>query len=349
MSELEKKTVVTEERQAPFAGVNISWSSIIAGLVSFVALQILFGFVTSAIGFGVADLNESSSWSSMGTGLLIWTVVSQLLTFALSGLIVGITSARQVCVHSFLSWSLSIIMTLVILTSGLASAFVGIGRVIGTVGTGVGQAVSTVAGGTAELVNAGFEEATKGLTIDTSVWDDKALQIMRDSEEEKLQPEYLQGQLNQVAEEAKEAAKKVATNPESFNEEAEKLFNSIQEKVTSIGQDIDEDTVARAVAKNSELSEEEAKEVTQNIIDGYKKASEEANKQLEAAKVKFEELKQDAEETAEKAKDTANEAMNTVSSASLITFFVLVLTLLVSIVASLLGKKIASKKIYHVI
>lgn len=349
MSELEKKTIVTEERQAAFAGLNISWSSVFAGVVSFIALQILFGFVTSAIGFGVADLNESSSLANMGTGLAIWTVISQLLTFAISGLVVGITSARQACVHGFLSWSLSIIMTMVILTSGIASVFAGIGRVIGTVGSGVGQAVTSVAGGTAELVNAGFEEATKGLQIDTSIWSEKAQKVMKDSEEEKLQPEYLQGQLNQVVEEAKLAAKNVATNPESFNSEAEKLFNSIQEKIEKIGSDIDENTVAKAVAKNSDLSESEAKEVTQNIIEGYHKAAEEANKQLDAAKVKFEELKQDAIETAENVKDTANDAMNTVSSASLITFFVLVLTLVVTVLASIYGRKLASRKVYHVV
>lgn len=62
------------------AGRNISWSSIIAGVVTFIAFLIMFSLIGTAIGLGVTDATSNDPFAGVGTGLAIWGILSLLIS-----------------------------------------------------------------------------------------------------------------------------------------------------------------------------------------------------------------------------------------------------------------------------
>lgn len=78
--------------EADGAGRNISWSSIFAGVVSFLSLLILFSLIGSAIGLGVTDVTSNNPFDGVGTGLIIWAILSLLISLFVAGFVSGVTS-----------------------------------------------------------------------------------------------------------------------------------------------------------------------------------------------------------------------------------------------------------------
>lgn len=86
------------------AGFNISWSAVLAGVVTFIALLLTLSLVGSAIGFGIVEPTSSNPLDGVGTGVLIWTIVSFVLSLGAAGFVAGFTSRRVGLVHGFLTW-----------------------------------------------------------------------------------------------------------------------------------------------------------------------------------------------------------------------------------------------------
>lgn len=74
------------------AGYNISWASVIAGVVTFIAMLLLFSLIGSAIGFGMVSPTSTNPLDGVGTGVLIWTVVALVLSLGAGGFVAGLTS-----------------------------------------------------------------------------------------------------------------------------------------------------------------------------------------------------------------------------------------------------------------
>lgn len=114
------------------AGVNISWGSILAGLVSFFAI-----FITlSLIGFGIVKPTSDSPLDGVGTGLTIWTVVTFILALFCSGFISGVASRRIGLLHGFLTWATSVLVLVAILSYTAMAAYLFQGWNTSTPGNG---------------------------------------------------------------------------------------------------------------------------------------------------------------------------------------------------------------------
>jgi hypothetical protein len=110
-------------------GRNVSWGAIFAGVVTFIAIVLLFGLLTAAAG-----LNGS------GTGAAVVSVIGLLLGFFGAGGVAGAMAVRGGLLHGFLTWATSILATvvlLVLLTLGTAGA---VGGVLGSLASGLGAA-----------------------------------------------------------------------------------------------------------------------------------------------------------------------------------------------------------------
>lgn len=116
---------------------NVSWGAIFAGVVTFLAIVLLFSLLTAAAGLG-----------GSGTGAAVVTVIGLLLGFFGAGGVAGAMAVRGGLIHGFLTWATSILATvllLVLLTLGTAGAVGGVlGSLVGGLGAAAGPSLTKV-------------------------------------------------------------------------------------------------------------------------------------------------------------------------------------------------------------
>lgn len=320
------------------AGTNLSWGSVIAGVVTFFAVFLLLTFITTAIGFGTFKPTSNDPLAGVGTGMLIWSALSLLLSLLAAGFLSGLAARKAGMLHGFLTWALSTTLLVVFLTSGIFSAVGAVGQVLSTTLGAVGNAagaVASTAGGAAEkgleLVGAQFSE------IDTKELQTQVQSVLKDTEEPALQPEYIQGMLNDSKNDVLQAAKEFAVNPNNSDAIFQGLMDKLKGRADELGKAADKDAIKKAVAKNTSLTQQEADQAVENIHKGLQNASDEAKKQLDQAEKKLNEFKAQAEKTAKEARETAENVSHTISLASVLLFLAMLVGLVLTSVAGYVG------------
>ena len=116
---------------------NVSWGSIFAGVVTFLAIVFLFSLLTAAFGL-----------DGSGTGAAVFSIVGVLLGFFAAGGVAGAMAVRGGLIHGFLTWAAAVLATVllvVVLTLGTAGAVGGVlGSVVGGLGAAAGPSISKV-------------------------------------------------------------------------------------------------------------------------------------------------------------------------------------------------------------
>jgi hypothetical protein len=116
---------------------NVSWGSIFAGVVTFLAVVFLFSLLTAAFGL-----------DGSGTGAAVVSIIGVLLAFFAAGGVAGSMAVRGGLIHGFLTWATSILATVLLvllLTLGTAGAVGGVlGSVVGGLGAAAGPSISKV-------------------------------------------------------------------------------------------------------------------------------------------------------------------------------------------------------------
>ncbi|MBE1523550.1 TIGR04086 family membrane protein [Nesterenkonia lutea] len=102
---------------------NASWGAIFAGTVTFLAVLLVFGVISAALGLSEVD----------GAAVGIWSVVAILLSLAAGGFVAGALAVRAGLLHGLVTWATSLVgVTLLI-------GWLGAG-VLGAAGGALGQA-----------------------------------------------------------------------------------------------------------------------------------------------------------------------------------------------------------------
>lgn len=116
---------------------NITWGAVFAGVVTFLAIVILFSLLSTAFGLG-----------GSGIGAAVMGVIALLAGFFGGGWVAGAMSVRAGLVHGFLAWAtsvLAVVVLVVMLTLGTAGAIGGaLGSVVSGLGAAAGPAISEV-------------------------------------------------------------------------------------------------------------------------------------------------------------------------------------------------------------
>lgn len=119
----------------PGRGHNVSWGAIFAGVVTFLAIVVLFSLLTAAFGL-----------DGSGTGAAVISIIGVLLGFLGAGGVAGAMAVRGGLLHGFLAWASSVLATIVLvvmLTLGTAGAIGGaLGSVVGGLGAAAGPALT---------------------------------------------------------------------------------------------------------------------------------------------------------------------------------------------------------------
>lgn len=320
------------------AGYNLSWGSIFAGVVTFIALFMTFSLIGSAIGFGMVEPTSNNPLDGVGTGLMIWTVVTLILSLFGAGFVSGVAARRVGLVHGFLTWATSMIVTIVMLSYVTIGAFSVVGSLLGNIASAVGSGVENVASGTADVASKAFDEITGNMgDINTDQLETDVRDVLKDTYVPELQPNYLQDQVSDATSDITDAGKKIATDPNKADEIIDDLSTKLKDRATKISDSVDEEAISNAVAKNTDLNQQEAQEATQNIVNGLQKASDEAQQQIETAQQNLEQAKQDIDQAVKDARKKADEISDATAKASIWGFIAMVLGLVLTSIGGMVG------------
>lgn len=320
------------------AGYNLSWGSIFAGVVTFIALFMTFSLIGSAIGFGMVEPTSNNPLDGVGTGLMIWTVVTLILSLFGAGFVSGVAARRVGLVHGFLTWATSMIVTIVMLSYVTIGAFSVVGSLLGNIASAVGSGVENVASGTADVASKAFDEITGNMgDINTDQLETDVRDVLKDTDVPELQPNYLQDQVSDATSDITDAGKKIATDPNKADEIIDDLSTKLKDRATKISDPVDEEAISNAVAKNTDLNQQEAQEATQNIVNGLQKASDEAQQQIETAQQNLEQAKQDIDQAVKDARKKADEISDATAKASIWGFIAMVLGLVLTSIGGMVG------------
>ncbi|MGI3784547.1 MAG: hypothetical protein ACRYG2_27620 [Janthinobacterium lividum] len=133
---------------------NVSWGSIFAGVVTFLAIVFLFSLLTAAFGL-----------DGSGTGAAVFSIIGVLLGFFAAGGVAGAMAVRGGLIHGFLTWAAAVLATVllvVVLTLGTAGAVGGVlGSVVGGLGAAAGPSISKVQPSDVPTPSAGQSEQAR--------------------------------------------------------------------------------------------------------------------------------------------------------------------------------------------
>ena len=329
------------------AGNNLSWGSIIAGAVTAAACFATLSLITAALGFGLFSPTNAHPLDGVGVGTGIWTAITLIISFLAGGYIAGYSARKSGKLHGAISWAVSLLLLLTLVLNTITSVLGTAANVAGDVAGGIGNAAGSAITATNDAIGSGFENA--GNAISNADIDNEQVQAdiekyLSDTDIPELQPDYLNNQLEESKDEIAQAVKNIALNPDTAEEEIDRVAKDLAERSQTIADSADRDAIANAVAANSDLTQEEAEQVTDNIYNGLQDANKQAQETLDDASVKVQQLsnqaQRDIDETVDDAKVGAEDASNKLSAGSVITF----LGLLAALALSAWGGKLGEEK-----
>ena len=299
------------------AGRNVSWGSIFAGIMTFLAVLFTLGLIASAMGLGLTDFTQSNPFEGVGVGFWLTAVIALILAFLAGGFVSGVFSIRAGFLHGLMTWAGSVLASVVLLGMLTSSALGMAGNVLGAAGSAAGNAASAAASAAGNAVSGLGEALSDSIgDVNTDQLEADIRKALRDTEVPELQPDYINNQLQGARQDAMNAGRALLVNPDDYQAILDDLAKKLQARVDTISKAADRDAIANAVAKNTELTPEEASQATNNIYWGLKNASAEAQRQLENAQQYAEQAAETVQEAVDTAREAATDATNAAAKAA---------------------------------
>lgn len=324
--------IVDDEKEA---GYNLSWGSIIAGVVTFLALFIVFSSIGSALGLGIIDFTSNNPFSGLGTTAIIWAVVTALVSFFSAGFVSGVASRRLGLLHGFITWASNLIVSVIFVSMILSSLLSLAGRASGGVANVAGDAIGAGADAATTVVTEGFDSLQENLDIDQGEMEQQTVEILEGTGIEELQPDYLNDQLDDARKDIQEAAQAVITNPDNADQILRDLGDQLSARAENVSQEVDEEAISNSISENTDLTGPEAEEAAENIVEGIEQANQTAQEGLNSAVEALNQVPEELDAAIQELQQTAEEA-STVSAWSLFGLFIA--HILMAIVSSLGGR-----------
>lgn len=128
---------------------RISWAAILGGVILVVAVQLLLTILGAGVGLGTVHTNAGTtpSAATLGIGVGIWWVVTSCLALLAGGYVsawlAGIEIGFDGVLHGLITWAVSTLASLVLLSSA-------VGGVVGGGASAMGSLTSSAASGVSE-------------------------------------------------------------------------------------------------------------------------------------------------------------------------------------------------------
>jgi hypothetical protein len=253
----------TAQVAVPTAGLRrISWGAVLAGAVIVIAVHVSLSLLGLGIGLSTVDpaAGDTPQATSLGLGAGIWWVVSNLIALVIGGYVAARLSGMPLrgdgIIHGVLTWAVTLLITIYLLTTSVGSiiggAFNVVGNTLSTVGQGVAEAVPEaldVAGMSPEQIQRQAEELLRPaqpgqLSADQARGElvDALRQMVTGSEQEAAQARERATAL---------IAQRAAISPEQANQRLDQLTAEVQRRADQAAAQATEAADATASAASS--------------------------------------------------------------------------------------------------
>ncbi|MCV9879697.1 CAP-Gly protein [Brenneria izbisi] len=329
---------------------KISWGSIIGGVVTVLAVSLLFSTLGTGLGFSIVDPLSDEPVDGVGTTVLVWSALSIIVSLAAGAFIAGRLAAVDGLIHGFLVWATALIVAAVLGGMLLGGAIKATGNALGSVASLTGNVISgagsAVGGGMQGIANLGGK-AFENLDLDTSLqpeqMTDEVAEALRNSDIESLHPDYMQKQLEGAKTEIGEAIKAIAVNPDNSDAIIQSLIEKLKARGEALAQDVDRDSLTKALADNTAMTQEEVNQTVDNLIEAKNKTAQLVNQRLSEAEARIEQAKQQYADMKQKTREQAAVAASAAAQAAFWSFFALLIGAVVSVFAGLWGVKTCNR------
>ncbi len=295
--------------------LRISWSSVIAGAVTALAVSALLNLLGIGLGFTTIDpATESDPLSGLATGTIIWWIIANLTALFLGGMVAGhsagFISKTDGGMHGFLSWCVYAAVLLFFVTTAT-----------GAIISGLSGAVSSVFGGGDQQevvvrVDDQRQQAQDQQALSFDNIREKFVQLVERAEQFNVLPsdaaENVQETLNEATADLRETWQELNLdqNIDEFLNDLSVEMDDGNLNITVEGDVINREKIKDYLSENTDLSEQE---IEQNVN--------EWNKNMEQAISEVEKLYQ---QTRQEIEQQTDKLADTIATVSLVSFFALV-------------------------
>ncbi|MBH3270479.1 CAP-Gly protein [Serratia marcescens] len=326
------------------AAKKISWGSVIGGVITVLAVSLLLSTLGTSLGFSIVDPTSDDPINGAGTTVVIWSAVSIIISLAAGAFIAGRLAANDGLIHGFLVWATSLIVAAVLGGMLVGSAVKATGNALGAIAStsgsllsGAGSAIGKGAAGLADVGGKVFDKLGIDTTLEPEQLHGDVVTALKKSGIPSLQPEFMQQQLNAAKTDLADAVKALALQPDNSDAIIKQLVDKLKKHGEAISQDVDQDTLKKALVENTNMTPQEVDQTVKNLVDAKNKTAQLVNQRLDEAEAKINQAKQEYAELKQKAREQAAAAADELSRAALWSFFALLIGAVVSALAGLWG------------
>ncbi|WNL42041.1 hypothetical protein RN347_15655 [Halomonas sp. PAMB 3264] len=331
---------------------RVSWGSVIAGVVTVLAISALLSFLGTSIGSSVIDPMSNDPFDGLGTAFGISSAVFLVISFAAGGFVSGRLANSNGFIHGFLSWATATLVSLMLIgfaagqvassgVSAMGSILSGTGQVTGSVAQGIGNAASSL--GEQLSDNFDFDPDTES-PLNSQSLRNQVNQILRDTESQALQPDYLRGQAEAAVSDIQTAVRRLASNPSNYETILDELVNAQRERLENIEQEVDRDALVNALVNNTDMTEPRAEEFVDESLARLNAGIRELEQQIDRLESYIDQAKQELASAEQSLRESAEQATQSLRSSALIAFIALAIAALISSFAGVAGSRTQSRR-----
>ncbi|MBT0723288.1 CAP-Gly protein [Rosenbergiella sp. S61] len=319
---------------------RISWGSIIAGVITVLAVSLLLTTLGASLGFSLLSPTQDNIVNGADKAVMIWTVIALIISLASGGFVAGRLAGADGLIHGFLIWGTTLLVATVLGFSAVGGLIKLTGSAVSSVASGAGTVVSgagKAVANTADFSKEMFDKLGVNTNIDMSDTNQDVINALKKSNIPELQPQYLHDQLQQAGNDVMDAGKSIATHPENSDQIISQLTDKLKSHTETISKSVNRDDVKNALAQNTSMTQEQADQAVNNFIQARDKAVQQANESIDQLQTKVNQAKAQYAQFKQEAKQKADAAAKAAAKISLWSFVALLLGAIVSSVAGMWG------------
>lgn len=323
---------------------RVSWGSIIAGVVTVLAVSLLLTTLGTSLGFSLLSPQSDDMINGADKAFLVWSVISIVLSLACGGFVAGRLAGADGTIHGFLSWATSLLVASVLGFAAAGGILHMAGSAVGAAASatgsaviGLGSAAGKVPGATVDFAQNIADRLGLNTQLTLPQVDKTVLEALRNSNIKELQPEFLQSQLQAAGRDIAASVKDLAVNPGNSDAIVDTLSGKLKSRAEAVSKGVDRNEVKKALTENTNLSPEEAERAVDNFTQAHDKTVQEVNDRMTQLQGNLNDAKAQYEDFREQAKEKAYEAASAAAKIALWSFIALLVGAVVSALAGWWG------------
>lgn len=331
---------------------RISWRSVVAGVVTAIAISILLSLLSTSIGLFMLDPLDEIPIAGIGAAIGIWTILILLISMIAGGYVAGRLAGIHGMAHGFLVWGTSLILAVIVgacVTAGaLNMATNTLGAVSSVAGNAIAQSDDTPPSGSSVLTSPvqklfgalRFQPTLKGYDVPQNV----RTALARSGVKE-LQPGYLQTQMDNIKSDLGKAVKNIVKSPQNTEQTVNQLSAQLKKQASLLGQPVNRNDLVKILTDNSNMSRSEAEQAADQYARALNNSRAQAKQSVERLEQNLQRAAEDWKEIKPAIIEAAEEATNTAARSALISFFVSLIAAILCCFAGAWGSRATCRRI----